>query len=150
MTETDDAATLPPEQNPFHMVRLAAFGNLTAIRRLASGAADCFGAGDIVGFYEGLTYARMAAARGNDEDVGLLLCLLGMASALLDPADEVGRDGYTGQAIAYSMGAQAKDPSNLALGEMLEQAMDAATPGEMQHAKYYYDLLREADKARVH
>lgn len=140
--------TEAPEHNPFYMVSRASRGDLEAQRRLASEAAGCLASGDIVGFYEGMTYARMAAAHGDSEDIGRVLALIGLASHLLDPADEAGRAGYAGQALAYSMAAQAKVPADLEapFGECVEQAMDAASAAEMQAGKYYYDLMREAEK----
>lgn len=143
--------TEAPEHNPFYMVSRASRGDLEAQRILARETAERFAVGDTAGFYEGLTYARMAAAQGGSEDIGLVLSLIGLASHLLDPADEAGRAGYAGQALAYGMAAQAKVPADIEaqFGSLMEQAMDEATPAEMQAAKYYFDLLRAADKLGV-
>lgn len=139
MIDEDDA-------NPFELCERAAKGDLEAQRFLAAGAADCLQDGAISGFYEGLTYARMAAAHGNAEDTGLLLCLLGLASQLLGPENEGARLALAGEALARAQvesermtGKDAED-----FDAVMTLAIEQSSPAEVIASKEYQDLMRAA------
>ena len=88
--------------NPFEQLRLAADGDLSAIRALADRGVDAVNEGDPVALAECLTFARMAAARGGVEDYGRLLALLQLGQDILaDSPDWVEyHDMLAGEALA--------------------------------------------------
>tara|TARA_B100001146_G_scaffold215511_1_gene217895 strand:- start:1420 stop:1851 length:432 start_codon:yes stop_codon:yes gene_type:complete len=134
--------------NPFIMVKRAASGDLEAQRELASGAAACLADHDIIGFWEGLTYARMAAAQGSAADKALVITLLDLGAYLLDPKDAAGQAGYAGQMMAYAMSAVQglTGPEANQFNDMLDSATDNLSAEEMRAASYWSDLLRQAEK----
>ena len=136
------------ELNPFVMVKRAASGDLETQRALAREAEVCLRECDIAGFWEGLTYARMAAAQGDASDKGLVISLIALAAHLLDPDDDAGRAGYAGQTMAYALAAseQMKGEDGAGFHALFEQAMDTADAETMRSASYYTDLMRQAEK----
>lgn len=134
--------------NPFVMARRAAKGDLEAQRAMADEAASRLAISDLQGFYEGLAYARLAAAQGDAGDSGRVISLLALAAHLRDPNDTEGLADLAGQFLAYAIAAQDKVPADAAdkFHDMLNHAMDNSAAGDLVAAKHYQDLWRQANK----
>lgn len=134
--------------NPFVMAKRAAKGDLAAQRLLAEEAASRLAMCDLQGFYEGLAYARLAAAQGDAADSGRVISLLALAAHLRDPNDAEGLADLAGQFLAYAIAAQDKVPADAAdkFHDMLNDAMDNSAASDLLAAKHYQDLWRQANK----
>ena len=138
---------VPEIENPFAMLKRAASGDLEAHRALADEGPAALSEGDLCGFYEALTYARMAAMRGDEKDAGRLMQMLAIASDLLAPDDDAGRIGLAGQFLAIT--DDAVDRLGAAtLGAEAEvhftALIEAASPEEIEQAKGWRVMLRAA------
>lgn len=141
------AVDMEPGPNPFLMLKRASRGDLEAQRSLADGAAACLAENDLCGFYEGLTYARMAAMNGTTADKGRLLSLLALAAHLQDPNDEAATTGLAGQYIAIATAAIDDDPAaSLEFEPMVHEAIAQCSPAEIEQAKIFEKLLRAAEQ----
>jgi hypothetical protein len=140
--------TVPLCENPFALAKRAAVGDLEAQRQLAGEAVSRLASQDLCGFYEGLAYARLAAAQGDGSDTGLVIQLLALAADLLDPAASDARADLGGQVLAYAQATagHAKGAAGERFHALYEDAMDTAEAETMAAASYYVDLLRQSEK----
>jgi len=113
--------------NPYHHLRAAASGDLEALRALVEMAGQIVvETRDLVAAVEGLTFARMAAARGDIGDEGQLLGLLALAEALVADAPEWSeyRDQLCGEALAVvsRLADAGWDDADLALPSLTKES----------------------------
>lgn len=138
--------------NPFAMVKAAARGSLEAQRALAEEATAALFEGDIGGFYEGLTYARMAASSGGVDDTGRLLQLLVLAAELQDPKDHGALASLAGQYLAiasHSVDLLKDNPEDAAkLEAMLVEAAAQSSRLDLENAKYWEGMLRASEDGK--
>ena len=133
------------------LLRLAIRRRLSVLhleRPLAGEAFSRLASQDLCGFYEGLAYARLAAAQGDGSDTGLVIQLLALAADLLDPAASDARADLGGQVLAYAQATagHAKGAAGERFHALYEDAMDTADAETMAAASYYVDLLRRSEK----
>ena len=140
------AGFLSDDPNSFALYDRAAVGDLEVQRRLASEAMDCLDACDLQGFYGGLTFARLAAAQGGEEDTGLLIYLLAAASNLLPPDDVQGRACLAGETIAraFAMTHSLKGEEADHFDAVTQALVDGASPDELAWTHYFQDQIKAA------
>ncbi len=119
---------------PFAHIKAAATGDLAAQRALAEAAFVMASACDLDEdpmpyIQDGLIFARLAAAHGEQADRATLLSALAAAAKY---APDEHKDHYAGEALA--MCEQFADEGNDAIGDLLPMIAEQATPAELQGA----------------
>lgn len=130
--------------NPFALLKPAATGDLVAQRQLAdaafSMARSCDQDFDPMAFMQdGLVFARLAAAQGNDGDKGRLIGMLALASELC--GDERQHE-YTGEALAVA--ELMAEGGNDYTADAIPALAETASPEAMQMAKFYRERMMGA------
>lgn len=100
---TDNGETMTADTNPFERIMPAAQGSLAAQRSFVADAVRLgIGEGDFSSVMEGLVFARLAAAQGNEEDIANLLILMGTACEMLEGEEHWSdyTDALNGEALA--------------------------------------------------
>ncbi len=134
--------TVPAKPNPYAALKRAAQGNLEAQRELAALGLAGFVDGDLQSLLDGLCFARLAACHGGEEDRGLLLQMLALASDSIPREESEYRANLNGEAIALVStmadegNADADEwlarivsnsaPENVAIGQALSRLMASA------------------------
>lgn|GEM_PF-1644085 len=118
--------TVPATPNPYAALKRAAQGNLEAQRELAALGLAGFVDGDLQSLLDGLCFARLAASHGGEDDRGLLLQMLALASDSIPREETEYRANLNGEAIALV--STMADEGNADADEWLARIVSNSAP----------------------